>query len=87
MQKQEIIVKNETGLHARPAAMIVKIASRFQSNIIFAKEDHEANAKSMMGIMALGAAKGERIEIRIEGADEKEAMDAMISLFESNFGE
>lgn len=87
MQNQEIIVKNETGLHGRPAAMIAKIASQFQSDIIFVKEDHEANGKSTMGIMAMGAAKGERIEIRIDGADEKEALDAMISLFESNFGE
>ncbi|SHJ61770.1 phosphocarrier protein [Geosporobacter subterraneus DSM 17957] len=87
MLQKEIEIRNATGLHARPATLLIKTAAQFKSNIVLIKENNEVNAKSIMGIMAMGAVKGEKIQIRADGSDEKEALEAIISLFETNFGE
>lgn len=87
MLQKEIEIRNATGLHARPATLLIKTAAQFKSNIVLIKENNEVNAKSIMGIMAMGAVKGEKILIRADGSDEKEALEAIISLFETNFGE
>ncbi|AKL94838.1 phosphotransferase system, phosphocarrier protein HPr [Clostridium aceticum] len=84
---KNITVKNASGIHARPATLIVKEVSKFQSDITFIKGEHEVNAKSIMGLMAMAAKQGEEIEIKVEGPDEKEALTAIINLFESNFSE
>jgi len=67
--KREIIVKNKTGLHARPAAMFVQIANKFESEITITKENQKVNGKSIMGILMLAAEKGSRITIIAEGVD------------------
>lgn len=85
----EKVVKiiNETGLHARPASMFVKKAAEFKSNVEVLVGDKKVNAKSIMGIMSLGLGKGSEITISTSGQDEKEALDAMVQLVESGFGE
>ncbi|SNS98141.1 phosphocarrier protein [Anaerovirgula multivorans] len=87
MISQKITVKNVAGLHARPATLLVKEASKYQSDITIVKNDREGNAKSILGVMAMAAKKGDEIEIRVDGSDEKEALAAIITLFEFNFGE
>ena len=85
----ELIVKilNEQGLHARPASLFVKTASKFSSTVTVIHGNEVANAKSIINIMSLGLQKGEEIKIVTEGTDEKEAMEALVSIVESKFGE
>lgn len=78
--ERETIVGPEEGLHARPAALFVKTAKQFSSEIVVAKGDKEANAKSPLKIMTLAAKKGDRISIRAEGDDAEEAVDALVEL-------
>lgn len=87
MEKRTIIVKNKTGLHARPAALFVQTAGKFLSEIIVKKEDKEVNAKSIMGIMALGVSQGNEITIIARGEDEKEAVEALVDLLENKLVE
>jgi len=75
--KKEIIVKNKTGLHARPAAMFVQIANKFESEITITKEDQKVNGKSIMGILMLAAEKGSRITIIAEGVDAAAAVEEL----------
>ncbi len=87
MLEVKLIVPNKTGLHARPAALLVQTASKFSSDITIVKGDTEVNAKSIMGIMALGAHQGQELTFKINGADESEALTAIEELFKNNFGE
>ena len=89
MVKQEIIVENETGLHARPAAQFVQLASKYQSEItvLKAEKQERINAKSIISVIAGGISKGTRIVIVADGADEKEAVSALVKLVQSKFGE
>lgn len=87
MIEKEIEVINKAGIHARPAALIVKTASRFDSEVFFTCEGTEVNAKSIMSVMMLAAAQGSKVMIRIEGSDETEAMSAITELFQSKFNE
>lgn len=80
MLQKSIMVENETGIHARPAGLIVKEASKFKSEVVFLKDSARYNAKSIMSIMAMAADKGETITITANGADEAAAMDAMVIL-------
>ena len=75
--KREIIVKNRTGLHARPAAIFVQIANKFDSDITIIKEDQEVNGKSIMGILMLAAEKGAKIIIQAEGDDAEQAVEEL----------
>lgn len=75
--KKEIIVKNKTGLHARPAAMFVQIANKFESEITIIKEDQKVNGKSIMGILMLAAEKGSRITIIARGSDAALAVEEL----------
>ncbi|UFJ42351.1 HPr family phosphocarrier protein [Brevibacillus humidisoli] len=86
MEKQ-VTIQNKTGLHARPAAEFVKTASKFQAEITLIKDGKEINAKSVIGVMSLAAAKGTVLTIRAEGTDEREAIDTLVQLIESKFGE
>jgi phosphocarrier protein HPr len=72
--KQELIVKNKQGLHARPAAMFVQVANKFDCRITVRHDAEEVNGKSIMGILMLGAEKGSVIVIEADGADAQEAL-------------
>ena len=85
--EKTVKILNEQGLHARPASIFVKTASKFKSTVSIVHGTGVANAKSIINIMSLGLKKNEEIKIVTEGADEKEAMDALVSLVESKFGE
>jgi len=87
MIKQEVEIINRLGLHARPAALLVKTASQFEAEIFFKKADLEVNGKSIMGVMMLAAEKGSIITVTADGKDEKEALAAIIKVFETKFGE
>ena len=87
MVERDVTVKNRAGIHARPAALIVQTAGKFDSRIMFTKDGEEINAKSIMGIITLGAAYDSVINIRAEGSDEQEAVDALSSLFDKRFEE
>lgn len=87
MIKKDIVLENEPGLHARPASLFVKEAARYKADVSIIKDGREFNAKSIMGILSMGAGKGEKITIVTEGEDEGEAMEGLIDLLASNFGE
>jgi phosphocarrier protein len=87
MTEQTITIKNRAGIHARPAALLVQTTKNFSSNIYFEKNNDRINAKSIMGIITLGAAYGTEIKIIAEGEDEAAAVAALVALFESKFEE
>ena len=87
MYTQEITVNNEVGLHARPATFFIQKANEFKSSIWVEKDERKVNAKSLLGVLSLGIVKGTTITLIADGVDEKEAVDALTSLIESNFGE
>ncbi|HDI85806.1 MAG TPA: HPr family phosphocarrier protein [Candidatus Korarchaeota archaeon] len=80
-------LRNKVGLHARPASLFVQTAKKFKSKIIVRKDDKEADAKSILGVLSLGAEYGHWITIVAEGDDAEEAVQALASLVESRFGE
>lgn len=85
MIEKELEIKNEVGLHARPAATLVKVASRFQSQINIVYQNKVADCKSILSLMSLVVKQGERVTIKIDGSDEQEAMNTLESLFENDF--
>lgn len=87
MIEREVRVTNRAGIHARPAAMIVQTASRYDSQIMLGKDSEEINAKSIMGIITLGAGYDTVLTLKVEGPDEQEAADAVATLFENRFQE
>jgi phosphocarrier protein len=87
MIEQTVTIQNRAGIHARPAALLVQTTKDFKANIFFEKEDDRINAKSIMGIITLGAAYGTAIRIIAEGEDEQEAVDTLVGLFNSKFEE
>ncbi len=89
MIRQSVLVANKLGLHARAAAKLVRLASRFASDVYMSREDanQQIDAKSILGILMLAASKGTRLVFSIEGNDEAEAADAIGRLFENKFGE
>ncbi len=87
MQEREVAIVNKLGLHARPAAQLVQRASRFESEIKLKRFNLEVNAKSIMGVMMLAAEMGSKITVSAEGPDEKEAVEAIVQVIESKFGE
>jgi phosphocarrier protein HPr len=87
MVSKDVTIINKLGLHARPAAQLVKVASKFSSEISFRKGNLEVNGKSIMGVMMLAAAKGAKITVIVKGSDEKEALGAIVNVFEAKFGE
>jgi len=74
MTKKEVVIKNKTGLHARPAALFVQIANKYESDITIIKDDQEVNGKSIMGILMLAAEKGSKIMIIADGDDSETAV-------------
>lgn len=85
--EKEVSIVNELGIHARPAAMFVKLANTFTSEIFIEKDKEQVNGKSIMGIMMLAAGKGTKIIIRAEGEDADSAVDAIEKLITDKFGE
>ncbi|MBP1925666.1 phosphotransferase system HPr (HPr) family protein [Sedimentibacter acidaminivorans] len=83
MRSQKVILKNKIGLHARPAAIFVKKARVFDSEIIIKKGIQEANGKSIISIMALGAMKGDELIILTKGSDEDKCITELSTLLES----
>ncbi len=87
MQQRDVEIVNKLGLHARPSARLTQLASSFKSNVFLSRNGRRINAKSIMGVMMLAAAKGSTITLETDGDDEKEAIDALAGLISSGFGE
>ena len=87
MTREQVMITNKLGLHARAAAKLVHTASAFQSEIFIGTEYEEVNAKSILGILTLAATKGTPLMVRADGADEAEAVSAITELFADKFGE
>ena len=87
MTEQTITIANRAGIHARPAALLVQTTKDFKCNIYFEKSNDRINAKSIMGIITLGAAYGTAIRIIADGEDEEAAVKTLVRLFESKFEE
>jgi phosphocarrier protein HPr len=85
--ERAVVIANKNGLHARPAAAIVKLASRFSSQITLKRDDLEVNGKSIMGVMMLAAECGATITLCANGADATELVDALEDLIKNRFGE
>ncbi len=87
MLRKTATIINKFGLHARPSAALVSAVSKFASEVLISKDGHPVNGKSIMGIMTLAAEKGSVLTIEIDGPDENEAMDAILEIINSGFGE
>ena len=85
--EKDLTIPNRLGLHARPAAMFVRIASRYRSEIWVSKEGEEVNGKSIMGLMMLAAGQGSKLHIRCEGPDADKAMEELEALIKAGFNE
>ena len=87
MLSKTIDVQNQVGLHARPATFFIQKSNEFKSSIWVEKDDRRVNAKSLLGVLSLGITKGMEITIITDGTDEKEAIEALEKLIESNFSD
>ena len=87
MLQQEALIINKLGLHARASAKLTQLASGFKCEVMLSRNNRRVNAKSIMGVMMLAAAKGTTIGIETDGADEAEAMPALLNLINDRFGE
>ena len=87
MIERTVRIVNKNGLHARPAAEIVKLASRYQADITLVRDDLEVNGKSIMGVMMLAAEFGSSLLLRAAGPDAEQALSALSDLIERKFGE
>jgi phosphocarrier protein len=85
--RREIAIRNRLGLHARAAARFVHTASRFRSRVTASRDGRAMDGKSILGILLLAASQGAAIEVTVEGPDEDQAMEALVSLVEDGFGE
>ena len=85
MTKFSYVVTDEVGIHGRPAGVLVKKCTEFKSNITIACKGKSADAKRIMGVMSLGAKKGDTVEVTIEGEDEAAAKTALEAFFKENF--
>ena len=87
MAERSVKILNKNGLHARPAAEIVKVSAKYQSEITLSRDGTEVNGKSIMGVMMLAAECGSSLLLRADGADADAALDALASLIVNKFGE
>ena len=87
MQQRDVEIINKLGLHARPSAKLTQLASNFKSDVFMARNGRRINAKSIMGVMMLAAAKGSTVTLETAGEDEQAAIDALTELISSGFGE
>ena len=87
MQQREVEIVNKLGLHARASAKLTQLAAKYQCEVFMARAARRVNAKSIMGVMMLAAGKGSKVTLETNGADEQEAMDALLALIADYFGE
>ena len=87
MQQREIEISNKLGLHARASAKLTQMAGQFTAEVWIARDGRKVNAKSIMGVMMLAAAKGSVVVIETDGPDEAQAMSALVGLINDKFGE
>lgn len=85
MVVKDVVIKNQVGLHARPATFFIQKANEFKSSIWVEKDDRKVNAKSLLGVLSLGITGGSSIKIIVDGADEEEAIEGLVDLVESGF--
>jgi phosphocarrier protein HPr len=82
-----LVVQNKMGIHARPAAMIVRLTSKFKGEVFFEKDDEQVNGKSIMGLMMLAAGRGSKIRALVQGPDAEQLIKDLEALFERRFDE
>lgn len=87
MYLKDVTVKNQVGLHARPATFFIQKANEFKSSVWVEKEERRVNAKSLLGVLSLGIVGGTNIRIIADGVDEQAAVDILVKLVESAFAE
>jgi len=87
MTSQAVTVVNQLGMHARAAAKFVHVATRYEARVRVARDRREMDGKSIMGILLLAAARGSTITISADGSDERDAVNALVALVQSGFGE
>ena len=87
MIKTDITISNKLGLHARAAAKLTKLAAAYPCEVWMSKGERRINAKSIMGVMMLAAGLGTQVEVETDGAQEQEAMNALLALIDDKFGE
>ena len=87
MQKTTVKISNKLGLHARASAKLTKLAGAFVCDVHMSRNDRRINAKSIMGVMMLAAGVGSEVEIETDGADEAQALSAIVALVDDRFGE
>jgi phosphocarrier protein HPr len=87
MTSRRVTVVNQLGVHARAAAKFVHLAARYRAHVRVARDSREMDGKSIMGILLLAAARGSILEISADGADEHDAIEALVALVQSGFGE
>ena len=87
MQRLQVEIVNRLGLHARASAKLTQLAGGFQCDVWMTRDGRRVNAKSIMGVMMLAAAKGSSVELETDGPDEQAAMDALVALINDKFGE
>ena len=85
MYMKDATVNNQVGLHARPATFFIQKANEFKCSIWVEKDERRVNAKSLLGVLSLGIVKGTAINLIADGADEKEAVEALVELISGNF--
>lgn len=84
---RELVVQNKMGIHARPAAMIVRITNKFKADVMVEKDEEQVNGKSIMGLMMLAAGKGSKVKFLATGADADAMLDELDALFARKFDE
>ena len=87
MVSRSVTIQNSVGLHARPATFFIQKANCFKSTIMIEKDDRKVNAKSLLGVLSLGIAKGMTVKLTADGQDEEAAIDGLVSLIDSGFNE
>lgn len=87
MYAKEVSVQNHVGLYARPATFFIQKANEYKASVWVEKEERRVNAKSLLGVLSLGIVGGTTIKIIADGADEQEAVDALVKLVETGFAE
>ena len=87
MYSREVTVKNQVGLHARPATYFIQKANEFKSTIWVEKDERQVSAKSLLGVLSMGIVRGTTITVKADGTDEETAVNALVELINSNFEE
>lgn len=87
MVTKDVTITNNIGLHARPATFFIQKANSYKSSIWIEKDDRKVNAKSLLGVLSLGIAKGMTVSLIADGQDESEAIDGLVQLVQTGFAE